>query len=407
MLVENYVDEVVAMEVAASLRSALHDGEFDKYVSPEEFASAVTRFLNPYDRHFSVWYTRTSGLQSHAETPDEALADLPRRQNFGFRRLEILPGNIGYLDLRSFDPPAVAGDTAVAAMQFLSKADSIIFDLRQNGGGDPKMVQLLCSYFFDAEPPVLLNSLFWREGNVTQEFWTLPGLQGERMPDTPLFILISARTGSAAEEFAYNLQTRGRARLIGETTAGAANPGDVFEIGNGFSMFISTGKAINPVTGDNWEEKGVAPDRGIGALDADDVAYDEALRLIAKSIDGEVPRELAWAQDAIRVRLLPVVLADAERITYTGRFGDRTIGLQSGDLRFQRGRRPARTLVALGGDAFFLDGVEDRQLVFGRDASGRIDSLVENYIDGTSQVFAKDDLQARSALDHETSPDAP
>jgi hypothetical protein len=391
LLIGNYVDEAAARRISESLQSASEEGDFDAYREPDELAAALTLFLQPYDRHFSVWYSDMAGPQTHASTPGEALADLSRRQNFGFRHLEILPGNVAYLDLRSFDSTATAGDTAVAAMKFLSKADAVIVDLRQNGGGEPEMVQLLCSYFFAAEPPVLLNSLYWRKGNVTQEFWTLPSLQGERMPDTPLFILISARTGSAAEEFAYNMQTRGRATLIGETTAGAANPGGVFEIGDGFSMFISTGKAINPVTGDNWEAKGVVPDREFDALDADKFAYDAALRLIAQSYDGEVPRDLAWAQEAARVRLSPVIITDAEQLAILGRFGDRRIEIQSGELVFLRGRRPARALIPLGDDAYFLQGVEDRQLSFTRNATGQVDSLVETYIDGTSQVFAKDD----------------
>jgi hypothetical protein len=391
LLINNYVDEVAARRISESLQTAADEGSFDAYREADELAAALSLFLQPYDRHFSVWYSETPGPQSHVDTPEKVLADLPRRQNFGFRHLEILPGNVAYLDLRSFDSTATAGDTAVAAMQFLSKADAVIFDLRQNGGGEPKMVQLLCSYFFAAEPPVLLNSLYWRKGNITQEFWTLPSLQGARMPDTPLFILISARTGSAAEEFAYNMQTRGRAMLIGETTAGAANPGGVFEIGDGFSMFISTGKAINPVTGDNWEAKGVVPDREFDALDADKYAYDEALRLISQSYDGDVPRDIAWAQEVARVRLSPVVLSEAERLAISGRFGDRRIEMKSGELVFLRGRRPARTLIPLGDDIYFLQGVEDRQLAFTRNASGQVDSLVETYIDGTSQVFAKND----------------
>jgi hypothetical protein len=33
--------------------------------------------------------------------------------------------------------PAIAGETATASKTFLASADAIIFDLRQNGGGDP------------------------------------------------------------------------------------------------------------------------------------------------------------------------------------------------------------------------------------------------------------------------------
>ena len=63
-------------------------------------------------------------------------------------KLEILDGNIGYLDLRSFQSAHVGGETAAAAMAFLSNADAVIIDLRRNGGGDPTMIQLLSSYFF-------------------------------------------------------------------------------------------------------------------------------------------------------------------------------------------------------------------------------------------------------------------
>jgi hypothetical protein len=63
------------------------------------------------------------------------------------QRVERLAGNIGYLDLREFLPPGVAGDTATAAMTFLSSAEAVVFELRQNGGGDPAMVAFLSDVF--------------------------------------------------------------------------------------------------------------------------------------------------------------------------------------------------------------------------------------------------------------------
>src|SRR5207253_1364752 len=85
--------------------------------------------------------------------------------NYGFVRVERLPGNIGYVDLRIFiDTNAGSGDTATAVMNFLAHTDALIVDLRQNGGGFPTMIQLLCSYLFGPEP-VLLNTLYFRAGD--------------------------------------------------------------------------------------------------------------------------------------------------------------------------------------------------------------------------------------------------
>jgi retinol-binding protein 3 len=61
-----------------------------------------------------------------------------QRINCGFKRIEILPGNIGYLKFNMFANPEICGSTATAAMNFLAYVDAIIFDLRDNGGVTPK-----------------------------------------------------------------------------------------------------------------------------------------------------------------------------------------------------------------------------------------------------------------------------
>ena len=136
------------------------------------------------------------------------------------------------------------------------------------------MVQYLCSYFFDER--VHLNSLYWRQGDRTQEFWTLDEVGGKKLPDVPLFVLTSSRTFSGAEEFSYNMQTRKRATLVGETTGGGANPGGGFSINPDLTVFIPTGAAVNPVTGTNWEGVGVIPEVKTSADDALDKALELA-----------------------------------------------------------------------------------------------------------------------------------
>src|SRR5260370_12225608 len=94
------------------------------------------------------------------------------RNNCFFEKAERLASNIGYLKFKAFPDPAVCGPTATAAMNFLGNVDAIIFDLRDNGGGDPKMIAFLSTYLF-AEP-AHMNDLYNRKGDSPTQSCTLP-----------------------------------------------------------------------------------------------------------------------------------------------------------------------------------------------------------------------------------------
>ena len=92
----------------------------------------------------------------------------------------------------------------------------------------------------------------------------------------PLYILVSSRTASAAEAFAYHMQASERGVIIGEQTRGAANPGAEMYIGHGFTVFLATHSSADGVTGENWEGTGVTPDFPTTA----DAALAQAIELI-------------------------------------------------------------------------------------------------------------------------------
>jgi tetratricopeptide (TPR) repeat protein len=181
---------------------------------------------------------------------------------------------VGYINISSFEPYELAREKAITTLRFVEKTDAIIIDLRNNIGGNPTMVQYLCSYFFDQ--PVHLNSIYWRRGDYTEEFWSMDSIGIKKRPKVPVFVLTSERTFSGGEEFAYNLRTNNRATLIGEKTGGGANPGYTFRINDSFSIFIPTGRSINPQTGTNWEGKGVEPDIVINRTKALSFALEKA-----------------------------------------------------------------------------------------------------------------------------------
>jgi len=281
LLVESYVFPDVATQCALRLDELATSGAFDAHTDPGAFAQALTAALQAVskDKHMRVVVRPPQRAQLEDEDPLAAQIERMesmRASNFGFARVERLDGNVGYIDMRSFQPVDFARNTAAAALAFVENTDAIIFDMRQNGGGSPDLIQFICSYFF--EEPTHLNSLYWRKGDVTQEFWTLPEIPGTRRPLVPLFVLTSNYTFSGAEEFTYNLKTRERATIIGETTGGGANPGGTVPIDSQFAVFIPTGRAINPITKTNWEGVGVEPDIAVTASAAYDVALDEAIK---------------------------------------------------------------------------------------------------------------------------------
>jgi len=204
--------------------------------------------------------------------------------NHGFSKVERLRGNIGYLEFLNFMDEELGADTVAAAMNFVNGTDALIIDMRNNGGGNPAMVALVCSYLFGPEP-IHLNDLYWREGNRTDEFWTRKELSGKRYLNKDVYVLTSKRTFSGAEEFTYNLKNLKRATIIGETTGGGAHPGGGFRISEHFGMFIPTGRAISPITKTNWEGTGVIPDISVPADQALLVARIMALKKSTPTIE--------------------------------------------------------------------------------------------------------------------------
>ena len=195
---------------------------------------------------------------------------------YGVFKVERLPGNIGYLDLRSFEDAHLAGPAYSAALSLLQGTRALILDLRRNGGGQPESVAFLMSHFFAPGDERHLNDIYTRNKNQTRSYWT-SGLAQVRYT-RPVYVLTSALTFSGGEECAYDFQTQKRATLIGDTTGGGANPGTVFSLGHGLIAFIPTGRAINPITRTNWEHVGVKPDIAVPAEQALQVAYADALK---------------------------------------------------------------------------------------------------------------------------------
>lgn len=265
-----YVFPETAVRMGTDLRTRLARGEYNDLGDAESFAARLTEDLQAvsHDRHLRV---RTASAP-----PVSASEGSPAPPTTPFGRTERLEGNIAYIEITTFGLRlAPVRDAVRDVMDAAADASTLVIDLRRNGGGQPALVAHITSYLFGDEP-IHLNSLYSRPQNSTQDFYTNPGVEGRKFgPDKPVFVLTSSRTFSAAEEFAYNLQSRKRATIVGETSAGGAHPGGYLTLPHGLRVFVPTGRAINPITGTNWEGTGVVPDVSVPA----DEALEAALRL--------------------------------------------------------------------------------------------------------------------------------
>jgi hypothetical protein len=298
MLNANYVFPEKAEKASNEILKSLDEGEYDDIKDGAKFTQTLNKQVSAIldDAHFRVLHSQAvlPEREERSEPSPEEIEAVERqttRRNAGVEKVELLPGNIGYMEMRGFSPAADAKRPVQAAMSFLEDTDAFILDLRRNGGGDPECVQLVCSFFFEADKPVHLNSLYYRAKDETKEYWTLPDLEGERYTDKPVYVLTSDRTGSAAEECSYNLKHLDRATIVGASTWGGANPGGIFKLNDHMRVFIPTGRAINPITKTNWEGVGVIPDVDVDPAEALVKAQQLALAELIEESDDE-----AWTK---------------------------------------------------------------------------------------------------------------
>ncbi|RBP48566.1 S41 family peptidase [Arenicella xantha] len=266
LLTENYVYPQVAAQMRDFLNQQLLAGNYKNSHSLRELISLIESDLQKVssDGHINLMLAEDS--------TDRTSNVLPKTKSRKLITAEIISTssdgrNIGYLKINSFSGHPETKDLLISAMKSIANSDSLIIDLRENGGGDPNLVALLSSYFVEDGTP--LWNIIDRNGNPTLEVIS-PANQEKFMGQ--LCILTSYKTYSAAEAFAYTLKHLDRAYIVGEATGGGAHLIDTKRVNDAIDMRVPVVRAYNPITKSNWEGRGVIPALTVKALHAKSAA---------------------------------------------------------------------------------------------------------------------------------------
>ncbi len=374
-ILQIYPYKEVANKVIKGLADNLSSGKYEKCQSPAEFASTITTDMESLssDKHLDIIYNpqkvaEMKMLQEKGVENTYTQSDIEqeRMNNFGFKELKILDGNIGYMDLQGFFAAKYAGDTAVAAMKFFSNCDAIIIDLRKNGGGWDSMVNFLLSYFIDSEEEIVLKITRSTIDSTYYPSMTLDYIPGKKLDTLPVYILTAGTTASAAEAFTSRMkQLNKHVTTVGTVTAGAENPVEHQILDNDFILKIPCWQVVYSKGDSGWEGKGINPDIKTNVEEALEVAQLDALEKLKAAATNKMKLEnYQWGIDGLSAKKNPYKIDKKVLRIYVGKYGKGLISIEKGYLYYKPMNRPKRKLVPIAEDYFLLDGFDYYRIRF-------------------------------------------
>ncbi|NAY91273.1 hypothetical protein GTQ34_05010 [Muricauda sp. JGD-17] len=277
---KNYVFPEKGKEVKQYLAQRQQEGVYDRFEAIDSLTDQLRKDILFITNDKHVNFIVKKQIEGKRDTPENPMTDFFKNlENFGLTKVEVLEGNIGLLEITFFFPINMNKGAALAAakaMEKLQDCKAIIFDVRNCKGGDPEMLNYLVTYLYPENQKIHLNTFYFRPMDQYDQTYTLDKVPGKRMPNTPVYVLTGSTTFSCGEEFAYDIKHLKRGTLVGELTGGAAHPVQPMEVNKEIQVLIPVGRAINPITGTNWEGIGVKPHFEVSA----DEALDRVMALI-------------------------------------------------------------------------------------------------------------------------------
>lgn len=377
-----YVDADTAQRIVDVVRGRMRAGAYDAITDPRRLSDVLTVDLRAVngDRHLGVSYAPPPADGSRRVVGGLPRGESARRDHWGLGRVDVLPGNVGYMKVNAFDGSPSALDATSAALKYLEGSDAMIFDFRGMGGGSGQQSNFLISHFVTADT---VPSLVVANRDSKRTRYTLASVPGQRRPTVPIWILIDRGTASAGEDFSFVLQQLGRAKTVGDRTAGAGHNNATVDLGNGFSASISVTRVSDARTGKEWERVGVRPDVAVRPGDALSVAHVAALDSLARlTTDNEYLSTLATVRAGVAAQAHPHNAPPTTLARYAGAYeGERVITVVDGALVFRRdASRPPRPMITVDDSTFVLGAL---RIAFAPGPDG-VMRMMQHFADGST-----------------------
>ena len=164
---------------------------------------------------------------------------------------KMLEGNVGLVTIKNFNTNC-AKETIAAIESLVDQgATSLIFDVRNNGGGYAEEMNKVLDYLLPAGQ--LFKTVDYRgKEEVTKS--------NAKCLEMPMVVLVNGSSYSAAEFFAAALWEYNWATVVGQQTSGKGYFQVVYKLYDGSAVGISIGKYVTP-KGVSLEGVGITPDR--------------------------------------------------------------------------------------------------------------------------------------------------
>lgn len=418
----SYVSRALAKQMSDSIVDKFLGGRYDTSLNIYEFAYEVTNDLRrvSHDMHIEVRsmdkkpastgnyihfrsqghvkrYTRRMARQQ--KKWDELYTERLKLDMYDYGNIKILPGNIGYVEIKSFKSMSPADHENAdrisfdAVMKYLNKTDALIIDLRNNQGGYLQQANNFCSYFAPNPGTYFINSTkHFRQSlsDTIRDFvkddtlYTIDKKKETFSRNKEVYVLTSKRTFSAAEIVAYKLKRLfPSVTIVGEKTIGGGNGFNGTLVTDYYEAQIPSIQNYDRENGNyTIEARGVTPDLSVTSDSAYDIAYN-------RSIEGKGNLAATEARD-----ILFQFSFSKKRDTaftqhypeYTGNYQKARIFIKEGELYLLYDDLRLYPASPFAQDRFWLQGFG--ALLFERDSEGKVSS-VELIQPGYKEIFRK------------------
>ena len=178
---------------------------------------------------------------------------------------ELLAGKVGYIRLKNFR--SQAGEETIAAAEALVEqgAESLLFDVRANPGGQVSELVAVLDYLLPE------GDVFIRADKRGRE---VAEISDEKWLDIPAAVLVNADSYSAAEFFAAALQEYDRAIVVGEPTTGKARSQVTIPLLDGGAVHVSRYTYLTPERVDLYEAGGIVPSVEVSLTEEEQLEFD-------------------------------------------------------------------------------------------------------------------------------------